>query len=78
MGVTPVVDATNSGFDFEFGYCTAVIGQPNITGISDAAVGATTVAPGSYISIYGTNLANPDYIQGLTQFGEARPMCPSR
>ena len=76
LGVTPVVDATNSGLDFEFGGCTAVIGQPNITGISDAAVGATTVAPGSYISIYGTNLADPDYIQGLTQYGDGATYVP--
>jgi minor extracellular serine protease Vpr len=75
-GVTPVVDATNSGLDFEFGGCTAVIGQPNITGISDAAAGATTVAPGSYISIYGTNLADPDYIQGLTQYGDGATYVP--
>jgi uncharacterized protein (TIGR03437 family) len=76
LGVTPVVDATSSGLDFQFGGCTAVIGKPNITGISDAAVGATTVAPGSYISIYGTNLADPDYIQGLTQYGDGATYVP--
>jgi uncharacterized protein (TIGR03437 family) len=31
---------------------------PNVTGVSDAAAGATTVAPGSYIAIYGTGLSN--------------------
>lgn len=31
---------------------------PNITGIADAAAGITTVAPGSYIAIYGTGLSN--------------------
>ncbi len=31
---------------------------PAITGASDAAAGLTTVAPGSYIAIYGTGLSN--------------------
>jgi minor extracellular serine protease Vpr len=31
---------------------------PTITGASDAAAGLTTVAPGSYIAIYGTGLSN--------------------
>jgi minor extracellular serine protease Vpr len=76
LGVQPVVDATNSGLDFQFGGCTAVIPQPNITSISDAAVGNTTVAPGSYISIYGTNLADPDYIQGINQYGDPAQYVP--
>jgi uncharacterized protein (TIGR03437 family) len=35
---------------------------PQITGVSDAAAGLTTVAPGSYIAIYGTGMSdyNPD------------------
>jgi len=33
---------------------------PNATGVSDAAAGLTTVAPGSYIAIYGTGLSNPN------------------
>jgi uncharacterized protein (TIGR03437 family) len=31
---------------------------PNVTGVSDAAVGQTPVAPGSYVSIYGSGLSN--------------------
>jgi len=31
---------------------------PNVTGVADAAAGLTTVAPGSYIAIYGTGLSN--------------------
>ena len=76
VGAAPVIDATNSGFDYEFGGCNAVIAQPTITGISDAAVGGTTVAPGSYISIYGSNLVNPAAIQGLTQYGDGATYVP--
>ena len=31
---------------------------PKITGVADAAAGLTTVAPGSYVAIYGTGLSN--------------------
>jgi uncharacterized protein (TIGR03437 family) len=31
---------------------------PNVTGVADAAGGVKTIAPGSYIAIYGTGLAN--------------------
>jgi minor extracellular serine protease Vpr len=31
---------------------------PNVTSVSDAAAGKTPVAPGSYISLYGTGLSN--------------------
>jgi len=31
---------------------------PSITGVADAAAGLTTVAPGSYIAIYGTGLSD--------------------
>jgi len=31
---------------------------PNVTGVADAAAGLTTVAPGSYIAIYGSALSN--------------------
>ena len=76
IGASPVVDATIPGFDFQYGGCNAIIAKPNITGIADAAVGAATVAPGSYISIYGTNLANPAAIQGLTQYGDGATYVP--
>jgi minor extracellular serine protease Vpr len=59
VGATPYVDASVPGFDYQFGYCNAVIAQPTISGIADSAVGQTTVAPGSFISIYGANLVNP-------------------
>lgn len=76
VGVAPVVDATNSGLDFQYGGCNAVIAQPNITGISDAAVGNKTITAGSYISIYGSNLVNPDAVQGITQYGDPAPRLP--
>jgi uncharacterized protein (TIGR03437 family) len=76
IGAAPTVDATNSGFDFQFGGCYAIIAKPNIAGISDAAAGLTTVAPGSYISIYGANLVNPAAIQGLTQYGDGATYVP--
>lgn len=31
---------------------------PNVTGVADAAAGLTTIAPGSYVAIYGTGLSN--------------------
>lgn len=31
---------------------------PNVTGVADAAAGLTTVAPGSYVAIYGSGLSN--------------------
>jgi uncharacterized protein (TIGR03437 family) len=31
---------------------------PNVTGVADAAAGLTTVAPGSYVAIYGTGLSD--------------------
>jgi uncharacterized protein (TIGR03437 family) len=31
---------------------------PNVTGVADAASGLTTIAPGSYVAIYGTGLSN--------------------
>src|SRR5262249_43428418 len=49
---------------------------PNITSISDAATGATTVSPGSYISIYGANLVNPVAISGTGQFGDSANAVP--
>src|SRR5262249_25550690 len=31
---------------------------PNVTSVSDSAAGRTSVAPGSYVSVYGTGLSN--------------------
>jgi uncharacterized protein (TIGR03437 family) len=76
VGASPTVDATNSGLDFQFGGCNAIIAAPTISGISDAATGATTVAPGSYISIYGKNLVDPGAVQNINQFGDPAPYLP--
>lgn len=38
---------------------------PNVTGAADAAAGLTTVAPGSYVAIYGTGLSNFTDANGL-------------
>ncbi len=66
IGATPYVDASVPGFDYQFGYCNAVIAPPTVSGIADSAVGATTVAPGSFISIYGANLVNPAALYDTT------------
>jgi minor extracellular serine protease Vpr len=76
-----MVTASSNGLSTVFGVdpygdpCNSVIAQPNITGISDAAVGNTTVAAGSYISIYGTNLVNPAAVVNSTP-GDAAPVLP--
>ena len=60
VGSDPTVNVSGGGLSTIFGGCGgAVIAPPNIGGIADAANGLTNIAPGSYISIYGTNLVDP-------------------
>ncbi len=67
-GVTSSITATAGGISADFGAqegCgPSVISAPAITGVAEAATGATTVAPGSYISIYGSNLVNSAFVAG--------------
>jgi uncharacterized protein (TIGR03437 family) len=59
-GVT-VTAAAAGGYKSTF---SGAIRQPatiSAGGVSDAAAGQSPVAPGSYVSIYGTNLCDPDY-----------------
>jgi uncharacterized protein (TIGR03437 family) len=50
------ITATAAGTSLQGG--VNIQAAPNVTGVADAASGATTVAPGSYIAIYGTGLSN--------------------
>ena len=50
---------------------------PKVTGISESAVGSPNIAAGSYISIYGTNLANPNSVGNNTFLGGDAPSVPS-
>jgi uncharacterized protein (TIGR03437 family) len=83
VGSIPMITATALGISFEFGgqdvnYCQpAVITAPNITSISEAAVGSTGIAPGSYISIYGTNLVDSWYVvNGPPAYGDSAYFLP--
>ncbi len=60
----PSITASAGSQSFVFGgqFCGEVISQPAITGVAEAAVGSTNIAPGSYISIYGSNLVNPNNV----------------
>lgn len=59
------ITARAGALSFQFGVdsagnsCGQVLATPAITGVAEAAAGATNIAPGSYISIYGSNLVNP-------------------
>ena len=60
-GTTPqsvTVNASISGNATRVPLSVNIQNAPNITGIAEAAAGLTTVAPGSYIAIYGTGLSN--------------------
>jgi uncharacterized protein (TIGR03437 family) len=46
---------------------------PNVTGVAEAAAGLTTVAPGSYIAIYGTGLSNFTDANGITYNPNSNP-----
>ena len=76
---SPTITARAGGMTFAFGGqgCGMVIGQPNITGVSEAAVGSPNIAPGSYISIYGSNLVNPNNVVALAPaYGDSASYLP--
>jgi len=56
------VSATAAGLQFSGN--VNIQNPPKITAVNDAASGATTVAPGSYVAIYGTGLANTTLVNG--------------
>jgi uncharacterized protein (TIGR03437 family) len=75
VNLSPTVTATAAGMSIPFsGF---IINSPNITSISEAAVGSTNIAAGSYISIYGTALSDPDEVGNNTFLGgDAPPFLP--
>jgi len=70
-GATPTVTATAAGMSIPFS--GLVIDAPKVTSISESAVGSTSIAAGSYISIYGTNLSNPNSVGNNTFLGGDAP-----
>ncbi|HYW46190.1 MAG TPA: S8 family serine peptidase [Bryobacteraceae bacterium] len=50
-----------------------IINPPKVTGVSESAVGNTSIAAGSYISIYGTNLADTNFVGNNTFLGGDAP-----
>jgi uncharacterized protein (TIGR03437 family) len=68
---SPTVTATAAGMSIPFS--GLIINAPQVTSISESAVGSTNIAAGSYISIYGTNLANPSFVGNNTFLGGDAP-----
>ncbi len=58
------IDAVTSGTDITD--YVSIIPTPNVTSVTDNAAYGTTIAPGSYISLFGTNLADPNEILNTT------------
>ena len=55
------VDATTaSGFDITD--YVSIVPVPSLTSVQDDAAFGTTIAPGSYIALFGTNFADPNFI----------------
>jgi len=76
--LNPTVAATAAGMEIDFGgqSCGVILPAPAVTSISEAAVGSTSIAPGSYISIYGTNLADVLFVGNNTFYGGDAPYFP--
>ena len=75
LGSTPTstVRVTESALGFSNSVSGAIRAQPTISaGVSDAAVGTTPIAPGSYVSIYGSNLS--DFTDQVTYAPYALPL----
>lgn len=77
------ITASAGGMSFQFGFdnfgnnCGQVLAAPAITGVAEAAAGATNIAPGSYISIYGTNLVNPLNVAAVApSYGDSATYLP--
>jgi len=70
-GATPTVTATAAGMSIPFS--GLVIDAPKLSSVSEAAVGSTNIAAGSYISLYGSNLASTDSVGNNTFLGGDAP-----
>jgi uncharacterized protein (TIGR03437 family) len=79
VGGAPSITARAGGYSFTFGgqFCGEIIAPPALTGVGEAAVGDTNIAAGSYISIYGSNLVNPDAVTNVAPaFGDSAAFLP--
>ena len=70
-GASPTVTATAAGMSIPFS--GLIIDAPKLTSIGESAAGSTSIAAGSYISIYGTNLGNPNSVGNNTFLGGDAP-----
>jgi len=72
--VTSTVSVTAKAAGYSNVFSGAIRAQPTISagGVSDAAVGTTPIAPGSYVSIYGANLS--DFTDQVTYAPYALPL----
>jgi uncharacterized protein (TIGR03437 family) len=66
---TPTINVTAAGVTSPI--YVYIVAQPTITtaGVVNAASSKGPIAPGSYISIYGTNLVDPDYLSNANGDG---------
>src|SRR5260370_5361961 len=76
LGTTPTstlsVTAKAAGFSNGFSGTIRPAPQTSTGGVSDAAVGKTPIAPGSYVSIYGANLS--EFTDSVTYAPYALPL----
>ena len=56
------VDATESSTGTDIPDYVSIIPVPSLTSVQDDAVFGTTISPGSYIALFGTNFADPNFI----------------
>jgi uncharacterized protein (TIGR03437 family) len=70
-GTSPRVTAAAAGMSIPFS--GLIINAPKVTSISESAVGGGNIAAGSYISIYGTNLADTAFVGNNTFLGGDAP-----
>jgi uncharacterized protein (TIGR03437 family) len=68
---SPTVTATAANMSIPFS--GLIINAPTVTSVSESAVGGTSIAAGSYISIYGTNLSSANFVGNNTFLGGDAP-----
>jgi uncharacterized protein (TIGR03437 family) len=73
--LSPLITATAAGMSITFGGsdCGVILPLPSVTSIGEAAVGSSSIAAGSYISIYGNNLSDALYVGNNTFYGGDAP-----
>jgi uncharacterized protein (TIGR03437 family) len=54
------VNVTAAGESITPAIYLGLVPQPTLTFVRDAALGGLTISPGSYVSLYGSNLVDPD------------------